>query len=386
MAYRRAKLSRVSGETTCRISSANFGEGHAVKLPIIGTLGSHSAEEIGVAAKSHGFDTVIVCEKGREKLYSKYDKHLFDHFILLDRFDEVLGEEVQTELTELNTLWIPNRAFTTYVPYDDIEKRFKIPIYGNRGLLRVEDRGGPRDQQWLLDQCGIRTPKRFTPNRIDRLAIVKVHQKARPHERAFFCVVSAADYESQSRTLIKQGVISEKELANATIEEFVIAARFNANFQAYAIEDDFGALDLVGFDDRIQTNLGGLLNLPARDQLKLTAPVTNEEAGHFGVTMRESKKPLVYETAEKFLVGVRKHFPPKMIGLFSLQGALTEQSEFVVFDVSVRVPGAPCVGPTSPEMRRLALKLKQPIESPLDLCMIDIKTAAEEGRLAEAST
>ncbi|MHA1813014.1 MAG: DUF1297 domain-containing protein, partial [Candidatus Thorarchaeota archaeon] len=83
---------------------------------------------------------------------------------------------------------------------------------------------------------------------------------------------------------------------------------------------------------------------------------------------------------------VRKHFPPKMIGLFSLQGALTEESEFVVFDLSPRVPGAPCVGPTSPEMRRLSLKFNRTIESPLDLCMIDIATAVVEGRIDDAIT
>ena len=75
-----------------------------------------------------------------------------------------------------------------------------------------------------------------------------------------------------------------------------------------------------------------------------------------------------------------------MIGLFSLQGALTEESEFVVFDLSPRVPGAPCVGPTSPEMRRLSLKFNRTIESPLDLCMIDIATAVVEGRIDDAIT
>ncbi len=98
------------------------------------------------------------------------------------------------------------------------------------------------------------------------------------------------------------------------------------------------------------------------------------------------KKPLVYDAAEKLLEGIRKHFPPRMIGLFSLQGALTEQSEFVVFDLSPRVPGAPCIGPTSPEMRRLSLKFEARIQSPLDLCMVDIMKAAERNRLSEATT
>ncbi|MGY5879687.1 MAG: DUF1246 domain-containing protein [Candidatus Thorarchaeota archaeon] len=357
-----------------------------MKLPTIGMLGSHSAEEIGSSAKANGFQTVIVCQKGRDKLYTHYNKHLYDHVIVLDKFGEMIQEDIQEQLKELDTIWIPNRSFSVYVGYEEIEKKFKVPIYGNRGILRVEERGPEKDQYWLLKQSGIRIPKSFTPDSIDRLVIVKVQQKGRPLERAFFYATTPAEYEKISQSMIKNNLISEDDLKQSTIEEFVIAPRFNANFQAYAMDDHFGDLDFVGFDDRIQTSLGGLLNLPASEQLKIDFTVMNEEAGHKGVTMRESKKPIVYKAAEALLEGVREHFPPRMIGLFSLQGALTEESEFIVFDLSPRVPGAPCVGPTSPEMRRLALKFNKTVQSPLDLCMFDIQKAAIENRINDAST
>jgi 5-formaminoimidazole-4-carboxamide-1-(beta)-D-ribofuranosyl 5'-monophosphate synthetase len=356
------------------------------KLPTIGMIGSHSAEEIGVVAKANGFRTVVVCQKGRERLYTHYNEHLYDDIIVLKSFKDILQKSVQNKLEELNTLWIPNRSFSIYVGYDEIENDFRIPIYGNRKILRVEERGFPRDQYWLLEQSGIRIPKQFTPDTIDRLAIVKVQQKGNPLERAFFYANSPTDYDKESQSLVNDGVISDTGLKNATIEEFVIAPRFNANFQAYGMNQNFGNLDLVGFDDRVQTSLSGLLNLPAKEQLKIDTKVMNEEVGHKGVTMRESKKPLVYEAAELLLEGVKKHFPPKMIGLFSLQGAITQTSEFVVFDLSPRVPGAPCVGPTSPEMRRLALKFKRDVQSPLDLCMLDIAAAVKENKLDEVST
>ncbi len=357
-----------------------------MERPTIGMIGSHSAEEIAVAAKANGFETVVVCQRGRERLYAVYDRHLFDHIIVLDRFADMINDDVQEQLEELNTLWIPNRSFSVYVGYDNIEKRFRIPMYGNRWLLRVEERGTPRDQYWLLRESGVRIPEPVNPEKIDRLVIVKVQQKDRPLERAFFYAASTDEYREKSERLIREGVISTDDLAAATVEEFILAPRFNANFQAYGMSDFWGSLDLVGFDDRIQTNLTGLLNLPARDQLAIDVPIVNEEVGHKGVTMRESKKPLVYDAAERLIEGVKRHFPPKMIGLFSLQGALTEESEFVVFDLSPRVPGAPCVGPTSPEMRRLSLKFGREIISPLDLCMIDIETAVQEERLDDVST
>jgi 5-formaminoimidazole-4-carboxamide-1-(beta)-D-ribofuranosyl 5'-monophosphate synthetase len=356
------------------------------KLPTIGMIGSHSAEEIGIAAKANGFRTIIVCQKGREQLYTHYNKHLYDDILVLDSFKDILRKDVQEKLEGVDTLWMPNRSFSVYVGYDEIEKEFRIPIYGNRKILRVEERGFPRDQYWLLEQSGIRIPKSYTPDSIDSLVIVKVQQKENPLERAFFYANSPSDYDKESLSLIREGVISEEDLNNATIEEFVIAPRFNANFQAYGMNHIYGHLDLVGFEDRVQTSLSGLLNLPAKEQLKINIKVMNEEVGHKGVTMRESKKPLVYEAAELLLKGVRKYFPPKMIGLFSLQGAITEKSEFIVFDLSPRVPGAPCIGPTSPEMRRLSLKFKANIQSPIDLCMFDIIAAVKENKLDEVST
>jgi 5-formaminoimidazole-4-carboxamide-1-(beta)-D-ribofuranosyl 5'-monophosphate synthetase len=357
-----------------------------MRKPTIGMLGSHSAEEIGVAAKSNGFSTVVVCQKGRDRFYSHYNKHLYDDVIILDKFGDIIHSEHQERLKELDVVWIPNRSFSVYVGYDQIENEFDIPVYGNRNILRVEERGFPQDQYWLLEESGIRIPKEYRPDEIDRLVIVKVQQKNRPLERAFFYANTPEDFDKSASQLIQEGTISEDDLKNSTIEEFIIAPRFNANFQAYGLSDKFGDLDFVGFDDRIQTNLTGLLNLPADEQLKLDIVPMNEEIGHKGITMRESKKPLVYQAAENLLEGVNKHFPPKMIGLFSLQGAITEDSEFVVFDLSPRVPGAPCVGPTSPEMRRLSLKMNRSVRSPLDLCMIDIERAAEDGRLEEITT
>jgi 5-formaminoimidazole-4-carboxamide-1-(beta)-D-ribofuranosyl 5'-monophosphate synthetase len=349
-------------------------------------LGSHSAEEIGVSAKSMGFETVVVCQKGRERLYAHHNKHLYDHVIVLDKFQDMIEDEIQERLQELETIWIPNRSFSVYVGYDNIENKFLIPIYGNRRILRVEERGFPKDQYWLLKESGIRIPQIYKPEDIDRLVIVKVPQKDRPLERAFFYATSYQEYKEKSEKMVEGGLIQLKDLASATVEEFIIAPRFNANFQAYALSDCFGDLDFVGFDDRIQTSLSGLLNIPAKEQIQLDHVPMNEEVGHKGITMRESKKPIIYKSAELLIEGVKKHFPPKMIGLFSLQGALTEESEFVVFDLSPRVPGSPCVGPTSPEMRRLSLKMGKTISSPLDLCMIEIEDAIKTDRLEEITT
>jgi 5-formaminoimidazole-4-carboxamide-1-(beta)-D-ribofuranosyl 5'-monophosphate synthetase len=311
--------------------------------------------------------------------------------IKVPKFKDMLNEDVQEKLRELNTIFIPNRSFSVYVGYNGIENDFRVPIYGNRFILRAEDRTDEKGQYYLLKKAGIRVPKEFKkPEDIDRLCIVKVQQAANVLERAFFYVDSPEDYYRQEKELLEKGVISRETLKNRRIEEYVLGARFNANFHGYALEDVFGDFDLVGFSDRRQVNLQGFLNLPAKDQLKIKVPVKNEEIGHYGITMRESKQPLVYDAAYRFRRIVEKEYPPKMIGPFSLQGAIAYDPqgklEFVVFDVSPRVPGDPAMGPTSPEMRNLSLKYKRKIEDPMDLAMMEITRAKEDGRLAEIVT
>ncbi len=357
----------------------------------IGVLGSHSAEEVGMAAKAAGLKTVVVCQKGREELYTNYSHHLFDEAIVLDKFSHITKPAVVEELIGMGTVFVPNRSFAVYAGYDAIENDFKVPMYGNRWMLRAEERSAPRNQYWLLEEGGIRFPKAFKSYKdIDRLAIVKVQQKEHPLERAFFYPASPEEFVEQGEALVEDGVISKEGLYSARIEEFALGPRFNANFQAYALQDKFGRLDFAGLEDRIQTNIGGMLNLPAREQLKLSAHLKNEEVGHKGVTMRESLKPKLYSAAEKFIDVAKREYAPGMIGLFSLQGAMpygeNGKPEFVVFDVSPRVPGAPCVGPTSPEMRRLSLKWGRAIEAPLDLSIMEIMEAASSGRLSEAVT
>ena len=369
----------------------------------VGVLGSHSAEEVAVAAKSAGLKTVVVCQKGREELYARYNRFLFDHVLVLDRFSDMVDESVQERLRELNTVFIPNRSFTVYVGWRNIEEKLHIPLYGNRFMLKTEERNLPRNQYWLLRRAGVKTPKIFrNPDEIDRLVIVKVRQKRKPLERAFFTASSPEEYWAKAERLIKQDIIAEEDLKQAVIEEFVLGPRFNANYHAWALRDVFPEFDFLGFDDRRQVNLHGILNLPAKDQLELNVPIRNEEIGHFGVTMRESKKPLVYKAAKRFLETCREEYPPGLIGPFALQGAVAydpedpegRRLEFYVFDVSPRVPGSPCLGPTSPEMRRLTLKYAEAlrelglggVSSALDLTMMELKYALKHGRLSEVVT
>jgi 5-formaminoimidazole-4-carboxamide-1-(beta)-D-ribofuranosyl 5'-monophosphate synthetase len=346
----------------------------------IGVLGSHSALEIASGAKQEGFETVVVCQKGREKTYTKYYQNLFDHTLMLNKFSEITSQSNVKKLTDLNTIFVPNRSFSVYAGYEAIENQFAVPLMGNRAMLRTEERNTPRNQLYLLQKAGIATPKTFkSPSEIDRLAIIKVPEKERAIERAFFYASSPEEYEKTAQKRIKQGIITPEALKNSVIEEYVIGAKFNANLFWSPLTDE---IDLLGFDRRIQTDLDGVLDLPAQEQLELNIPTQNIEIGHMGATMRESQIEKIFEAAEKFVNTCKKEYPPGMIGLFALQGAVTKDLEFYVFDVSPRVPGCPCVEPTSPYM-----KYKYGMEvGPGRRVAMEVKRAIKEGRLAEVVT
>src|SRR4030042_2312117 len=165
----------------------------------IGVLGSHSALEIASGAKQEGFQTVVVCQNGREKTYARYYRNLFNKFIFVDKFSDITRPENVKQLTDLNTVFVPNRSFSVYAGYEAIEQNFAVPLMGNRSMLRTEERNTPRNQLYLLQKAGITTPKTFkSPAEIDRLAIIKVPEKERSIERAFFYASSPEEYKKTS--------------------------------------------------------------------------------------------------------------------------------------------------------------------------------------------
>ncbi|MEM2990251.1 MAG: DUF1297 domain-containing protein, partial [Halobacteria archaeon] len=331
-------------------------------------------------AKQEGFETIVVCQRGREKTYTKYYGNLFDHFLLLNKFADIALEENLRKLRELCTIFIPNRSFSVYVGYENIEEKFTVPLMGNRYMLKIEERDVPRNQYYLLQKAGIFTPKIYKSyEEIDRLVIVKVPEKERAIERAFFHASSSSEFKKKAEERIQKGIISSEALEKALIEEYIIGAKFNANFFWSPLTNE---LDLLGFDKRIQTDLDGVLDLPAGEQLELGIATQNIEIGHLGVTMRESQLEKIFNAGERFIEVCKKEYPPGIIGLFALQGAITKELEFYVFDISPRVPGCPCVEPTSPYM-----KYKYGVEiGPGRRIAMEIKRAIKEQRLVDVVT
>src|SRR3989344_3384347 len=204
----------------------------------IAVLGSHSALDVCRGAKDYGFKTLVITQRGRGAPYSKYYKtqdHLgcVDEVLELENFKDIFSEENQEELRKRNAIFIPHRSFEVYInDYDAVENSFNVPMFGNRKLLRSEERGtGGVDQYKIMDEAGISYPKQFkNPEEIDRLVIVKVLEKERGFERAFFIINSVDQYNIESERLIKEKKIAKEALKKAVIEEFILGVQVNFNF------------------------------------------------------------------------------------------------------------------------------------------------------------
>jgi len=346
----------------------------------IGVLGSHSALDICRGAKDLGFRTLVVCQKGREQTYARYYRTedslgIVDQTLILDKFTDITQESVQREMREQNVIFIPHRSFEVYVGFDQIENEFLLPLFGTRSILRAEERDAPRNQYYLMQKGGIPYPKVYnSPEEIDRLVLVKAPEAQRTYERAFFFASSTDEFYTSSEQMIQAGKITKDGLKKAVIEEFVMGTQSNFNY-FYSILDQ--RLELLGTDTRRQTNLDGILRLPASQQLEALKHIDVKaiEAGHIACTVKESLLEQIFDLGEKFVRIARQEYPPGIIGPFALQSAFIPgppSEKAIVFDISMRVQGSPGTmftpysgyyyGESLSVGKRVAMELKKAIQ------------------------
>jgi 5-formaminoimidazole-4-carboxamide-1-(beta)-D-ribofuranosyl 5'-monophosphate synthetase len=319
----------------------------------LASIGSHSALDVAYGASARGLRNLVITASGREKTYAKYyarnanpERGCVDETLELGAFTELLREDVQARLLARNVLFVANRSFEVYLhekfSYDEIEAGMQVPFFGNRRLLRAEERDEAYNQYDLLARAGIRHPQAFaSPSEIDTLVMVKAAHAKIPFERAFFLCSTPDEYVVRADRLLDAGMVTVAGLQAARIEEYALGPSVNLNFFWSPM---LGELELLGTDTRRQTNLDGLRSLPPSQLAAATSiPVRMEEAGHIATTLTESMLEKAFEMGEQFVVAAREANPPGVIGPFALQCIIVAgpPKAFVVYDVSLRIPGSP---------------------------------------------
>ncbi len=318
------------------------------------SIGSHSALEVAAGARAQGLRNLIVIERGRNRTYDTYyvrredgpPRGCVDATLELARFADVLDDDVQVRLQRANAVFVANRSFEVYLhqrySYGEIEEGMRVPFFGNRRLLRAEERDEAENQYALMERAGIRYPRQLgSPDAIDRLVMVKAPHAKVSFERAFFLARSRAEYDATAQRLIDAGIVNEAGLHGAVIEEFALGPTVNLNFFWSPV---LGELELLGTDTRRQTNRDGFGGLPFHQAQALAdEPVRMEEAGHIAATLTESMLEKAFDLGERFVRAARQVDGVGVIGPFALQCVIVSgpPKDFVVYDVSLRIPGSP---------------------------------------------
>ena len=310
----------------------------------IGMTASHSALDICDGAIEEGFPTVAYCKKGRHKTYANYFKThrsasgrvfrgMVDKAIVLDEFNDVLDAGMQAEMRKRNVIYIPNRSFTSYSSIGDIEENFRVPMFGSRNMLRMEERTEDQDYYWILEKAGLPYPEKIDqPEDIDCLVIVKLHHAQKKLERGFFTCASYQEYQEKSAALLAEGVIDQASLDGARIERYVIGPVFNLNFFYSPLAEEGEQLELLGVDWRFESSLDGHVRLPAPQQMTMPLHQQIPEmtvVGHNTATIRESLLEKAFELGEKFIKASKEHYDPGIIGPFCLQTCIDKDLSLI---------------------------------------------------------
>ncbi len=297
----------------------------------IATLGSHSSLHMFQGAKTEGFRTAAVCAKGREVPYQRFG--VVDEIITVDKFSDIVNDEVQEQLKDLNSIIFPHGSFVAYAGLDNIETIFNVPMFGNRDILRWE---AERDlERKMMTESGVRIPKKITdPAKIEGTVMVKF--PGARGGRGYFVASSTEEYDEKIEAMKKRGWIEEEDIKEAHIEEYVLGCNFCIHYFFSGLKQD---AEVLGMDSRYESTIDGLVRVPAKDQLDLNADPSYVVTGNHPVVIRESLLPQVFDIGDKITEGAKKLVPPGFNGPFCMQTLVTDNLEVVVFEMSARSDG-----------------------------------------------
>jgi 5-formaminoimidazole-4-carboxamide-1-(beta)-D-ribofuranosyl 5'-monophosphate synthetase len=293
----------------------------------IATLGSHCSLQVLKGAKDEGFRTLLVCEKRRLGLYSRFN--FIDEIVEVSRFAEILGDACQNHLKQTSSVLIPHGTLISQMKSDEIEK-IDIPVFGNKWILRWE---ADRDlKEKLMKEAGLKTPQAVrSKNKIKSLCIVKLHGAA--GGRGYYLAWNRESFEEGARRLIDQKIIRGE--SDLYIQEFI---RGVPVYLQYFYSPITKGLELLGIDRRYESDIDGIGRIPAKQQLGAgSIEPSYTVVGNIPLVLRESLLEEVYNMGENFVHAAERLVPPGMPGPFCLEGVYDSEGKFTTFEFSARI-------------------------------------------------
>lgn len=302
----------------------------------IGTLGSHSALNIFKGAKEEGFRTICICRKGDKIVYQRFP--LADDIILVERFNELLDDDIQQRLRQKNTILIPHGSFNAYIGTGKIMEELHIPLFGNRELLHWEtDR--EKQREWL-QRAGLTLPETFKdPKDIHGLVIVKF--PGARGGKGYFLANSPQSFHEKAEDMIKRGHLRREELENTHIQEYIIGVNVCPSYFHSPLKNE---VELLGIDRRYESTVDSIGRIPASEQLQTALNPTYTVIGNIPIILRESLLPEILRMGENVVEISKQIAPPGIIGPFCLETVITDSLKVFTFEVSARIVAGSNVG------------------------------------------
>jgi 5-formaminoimidazole-4-carboxamide-1-(beta)-D-ribofuranosyl 5'-monophosphate synthetase len=325
--------------------------------PTITTVCSHSSLQIFHGARVEGYRTLGICAGTPPRYYEAFPLARPDEFLSVPKLTDIVGEVPR--LKAATAVLVPHGSFVEYLGPERFAE-LDVPVFGNRAVLAWEsDR---EKERFWLESAGVPMPRRYaTPEEVDGPAIVKYY--GAKGGKGFFLAKN------------RDALIGFKPTGPHVIQEYVLGTRYYCHFfysplstTGYRVGP--GSLELLGMDRRDEANIDELYKLGAHEEL-LRAGIrpTFVVTGNVPVVIRESLLPQVFDVGARIVERSIELFGG-MVGPFCVEGIMTEQLEFKVFEISTRivagtnvyVHGSPYSDLMAPDMsmgRRIALELKR---------------------------
>jgi len=294
------------------------------RTPTIATLCSHSSLQIFHGARSVGFPTIGISVGPPPKFYDAFPLARPDRFLSVPRAKELAT--AAESLRAAGAILIPTGSFVEYVgaePFSHLD----VPVFGNRAVLAWEtDRKKERD--WLAS-AGVPMPLLFDdPSEVHGPVIVKYY--GAKGGKGFFLAKNRKALEEFQPT------------GPHVIQEYVLGTRYYMHFFYSPLSDrgyrvGHGSLELLGMDRRDEANIDELYKLGAQEELlKAGIRPTFVVTGNVPVILRESLLPSAFDVAARVVEKSIELFGG-MVGPFCVEGIMTEELEFKVFEISTRI-------------------------------------------------
>ena len=349
------------------MNAQNFEKNSALDVDkqTVMTLGSHCSLQVLKGAKDEGFNTLLVCEEKRFDMYKRFK--FIDNIVSIENFKEIINKNFQDELIEkYSPILIPHGTLISTLNMDELEG-IKIPIFGNKWILRWESDRMLKQQ--LMDESKLPSPTQISSkNDIDGLCIVKLHGAA--GGKGYFLVTDKKGFEENAQKLIKSHVIESEE--NLFIQKYANGVPVYLQYFYSPITSE---LELLGIDRRYETDIDAIGRIPSKYQISSNVEPSYTVVGNIPIVLRESLLPEVYSMGERFVEASKKLVPPGMPGPFCIEGVYDNNANFIAFEFSARIvagtnlyvsgsPYSDLLFDTPMSMgRRISLEIKRAIRS-----------------------